>query len=88
MGDVAFENYTKQIDLLQVFQLEILRKKIDAVLESRRKAEDSKLKSDKALFEYFSGLGQGIDADSARKEYFEAKYGSLDWYKYYFRLVP
>lgn len=61
MSDVAFENYTKQIDLLQVFQLEILRKKIDSVLEARRKAEDSQIKSDMALFEHFSGLGEGID---------------------------
>lgn len=77
MSDVAFENYTKQIDLLQVFQLEILRKKIDSVLETRRKAEDSQIKSDMALFEHFSGLGEGIDADKAKKEYFEDKYGSL-----------
>ena len=78
MGDVAFENYTQQIDLLQIFQLEILRKKIDSVLEERRKAEDSQLKSDIALFEHFSGLGAGINPDAAKKEYFEEKYGSLD----------
>ena len=78
MGDVAFENYANQLDLLQIFQLEILRKKIDSVIESRRKAENSHLKSDMALFEHFSGLGNGINPDDAKKEYFEKKYGSLD----------
>ena len=72
MGDLAFENYANQIDLLQIFQLEILRKKIDDLLETRRKAEDSMLESDMALFEHFSGLGAGIDANSAKKEYFES----------------
>lgn len=78
MGDVAFENYTQQIDFLQLFQLEILRKKIDEAIKARKKSETSQLKSDKALFEHFSGLGAGIDADSAKKEYFEEKYGSID----------
>ena len=78
MGDIAFEKYTKQLDLLQLFQLEILRQKIDAAIESRKQAENSQLKSDMALFEHFSGLGAGLDTDTAKKEYFEAKYGSLD----------
>ena len=78
MGDVAFEDYSKQIDLLQIFQLEILRKKIDVVLEARRKTEDSQLQSDMALFEHFSGLGAGINADEAKKEYLEEKYGSIN----------
>ena len=78
MGDMAFENYTQQIDLLQLFQLEILKKKIDAAIASRKKAEDSNMKSDMALFEHFSGLGEGIDAESAKKEYFEEKYGSIN----------
>ena len=78
MGDIAFENYTQQIDLLQLFQLEILKKKIDAAIASRKKAEDSNLKSDMALFEHFSGLGEGIDAAAAKKEYFEEKYGCFN----------
>ena len=78
MGDMAFENYTQQIDLLQLFQLEILKKKIDAAIASRKKAEESNMKSDMALFEHFSGLGEGIDAESAKKEYFEEKYGSIN----------
>ena len=78
MGDVAFEKYTQQIDLLQLFQLEILRKKIDAAIESRKQAENSQLKSDMALFEHFSGLGAGINADEAKKEYLEEKYGSIN----------
>ncbi len=78
MGDIAFENYTQQIDLLQLFQLEILKKKIDAAIASRKKAEDSNLKSDMALFEHFSGLGEGIDSELAKKEYFEEKYGSFN----------
>lgn len=71
MGDIAFGNYTQQLDLLQLFQLEILRKKIDSVIASRKKEEDSQLKNDMALFEHFSGLGEGIDAAAAKKEYFE-----------------
>ena len=78
MGDIAFEKYTKQLDFLQLFQLEILRQKIDAAIESRKQSESSQLKSDMALFEHFSGLGAGLDADTAKREYIEAKYGSLD----------
>ncbi len=78
MGDIAFDNYAQQIDLLQLFQLEILRKKIDSVIASRKKAEDSKLQSDMALFEHFSGLGEGIDAEAAKKEYLEEKHGHFD----------
>ena len=68
MGDIAFEKYTKQLDLLQLFQLEILRQKIDAAIESRKQSENSQLKSDMALFEHFSGLGAGLDADTAKRE--------------------
>ena len=78
MGDIAFDNYAKQLDLLQLFQLEILRKKIDSVIASRKKEEDSQLKNDMALFEHFSGLGEGIDAAAAKKEYFEEKYGCFN----------
>ena len=69
MGDTAFDNYAQQLDLLQLFQLEILRKKIDSVIALRKKAEDSQIKNDMALFEHFSGLGEGIDAQTAKKEY-------------------
>lgn len=76
MSDVAFEQYVQQIDFLQVFQLEILQKKIADILSSRKENEDANKETDLALFEHFSGFGAGIDADSARKTYFEDKYGS------------
>ena len=78
MGDIAFDNYAQQIDLLQLFQLEILKKKIDSVIAARKKAANSNLESDKALFEHFSGKGEGIDAETAKKEYFEEKYGRFN----------
>lgn len=78
MPELVFEQYAKQIDMLQVFQLEILKKKIDTLLYSRKKEQEASLSSDFALFEHFSGIGAGIDADSAKRKYFEDKYGSLD----------
>ena len=78
MSDIAFDNYAQQLDFLQLFQLEILRKKIDSVIASRKKTEDSRLKNDMALFEHFSGLGEGIDAETSKKEYFEEKYGCFN----------
>jgi hypothetical protein len=78
MSDFAFEQYAQQIDFLQVFQLEILQKKINAILQSHKKKAEATKDSDLALFEHFSGLGAGIDADSAKKSYFEGKYGSID----------
>lgn len=78
MSDFAFEQYAQQIDFLQIFQLEILQKKINAILQSHKKKAEATKDSDLALFEHFSGLGAGIDADSAKKSYFEDKYGSID----------
>ena len=78
MSDIAFEQYAQQIDLLKVFQLEILKNKIDSILQSRKKTAKASEANDLALFEHFSGLGAGIDADSAKRDYFEGKYGSLD----------
>ena len=69
MSDIAFEQYVQQIDFLQVFQLEILQKKIADILSSRKENEDANKETDLALFEHFSGFGAGIDADSARKTY-------------------
>ncbi len=76
MTDIVFEQYAKQLDFLQIFQLEILQKRIADVLHSRKEAEDASMKSDMALFEHFSGAGAGIEAESAKKNYFEEKYGS------------
>ncbi|MBQ9621769.1 MAG: hypothetical protein IJJ71_04035 [Treponema sp.] len=78
MSDIAFEQYAQQVDLLQIFQLEILKNKIDSILQSKKKAAQANEATDLALFEHFSGLGAGIDADSAKQEYFEGKYGSLN----------
>ena len=78
MSDIVFDNYTQQLDLLQPFQLEILRKKIDSIIASRKKAANSQLKNDKALFEHLSGIGKGIDAETEKQEYFEAKYGHFN----------
>ena len=78
MSDVVFEQYAQQIDFMQVFQLEILRSRIEEALERLKRDEDERNKADMALFEHFSGLGAGIDADKERKSYFEGKYGSLD----------
>ena len=78
MSDMAFEQYAEQIDFMQVFQLEILRSRIEEALKRRKKDEDERNKADLALFEHFSGLGAGIDAETERKSYFEGKYGSPD----------
>ena len=78
MSDFAFEQYAQQIDFLQIFQLEILQEKINAILKSHKKKAEATKETDLALFEHFSGLGAGIDADSAKKSYFEEKYGSID----------
>lgn len=78
MPELAFEQYAKQIDLLQIFQLEILKKKIDELISSRKKEQDASISTDLALFEHFSGIGAGINADIAKREYFEEKYGSLN----------
>ena len=78
MSDMAFEQYTQQIDFLQIFQLKILQKKINEIL-SRREAESKAAEAnDIELFEHFSGLGAGIDANHERKAYFEDKYGSIN----------
>ena len=76
MSDAVFEQYANQLNLLQIFQLEILQKRITEVLQSRKQAEAKSLENDLALFEHFSGIGAGIDAESAQKAYFEEKYGS------------
>ncbi len=78
MSDVAFEMYAQQIDFLPTFQLEILQKKIEDILQSKKLKFEETNASDLALFEHFSGLGAGIDADSTKSAYFEAKYGSAD----------
>ena len=78
MSDMAFEQYAEQIDFMQVFQLEILRSRIEEALKRLKKNEAERNAADMALFEHFSGLGAGIDADAERKAYFEGKYGSFD----------
>ena len=79
MSDMAFEMYAQQIDFLPTFQLEILQKKIADILQSKKRKRADSDANDIALFEHFSGLGAGIDADSAKSAYFEAKYGSADF---------
>ena len=76
MSNAAFEQYANQLNFLQIFQLEILQKRIAEVLQSRKQAENKRQENDLALFEHFSGIGAGIDAESAKNAYFEEKYGS------------
>ena len=78
MSDMAFEQYAEQIDFMQMFQLEILRNRIEEALNRLKRDEKERNAADMALFEHFSGLGAGINADAERKAYFEGKYGSLD----------
>jgi hypothetical protein len=70
MSDVAFEQYAKQIDFMQIFQLEILRTRIEEALKKRQQDTEARNAADMALFEHFSGLGAGIDEDTERKTYF------------------
>ena len=41
MSNMAFEQYAEQIDFMQVFQLEILRSRIDEALKRRKRDEDA-----------------------------------------------
>ena len=77
MSDAAFEQYARQIDFMQAFQLEILRNKIEAALTKIQHAAANR-DADLALFEHFSGLGEGLDADKEKQMYYEERYGSPD----------
>lgn len=76
MSDFAFNQVSQSVELLSIFQLELLKEKIENLLAISKSKKEKTAESDLELFEHFSGLGEGIDAENAKLKYFEEKYGS------------